>query len=100
MKGQLFEGHEQFFDHDVLTCPVCQPTNNYFGDMPCPQCGHIFDEGGTRYFCSDGVNNFRTDFNLCNRCRIAVSTWFTQSVFSYDQTGPGDDLSGYELWKN
>jgi hypothetical protein len=95
MMGRLFDDHDRFFDHDVQTCAVCLPKNDYWLDMPCPGCGHAFDEGTSTYVDIPDRANYITDWVLCHRCRLAVVVYGGFSVFTYDETGPGGDLYGY-----
>jgi hypothetical protein len=95
MDGRLFDDADRLFDHDVQTCAVCRPKNDYWLDMPCPDCGHAFDEGTSTYVDVPDRANYRTDWVLCHRCRLAVVVYGGFSVFTYDETGPGGDLHGY-----
>tara|TARA_B100000315_G_scaffold61506_1_gene55855 strand:+ start:1208 stop:1828 length:621 start_codon:yes stop_codon:yes gene_type:complete len=83
------------YDHDIATCPECHPIGNYFQDGPCPECGHTGIGGATTYSRARGGQNWKHLWSLCDRCRIAWPDYSGSSVFSYEETGPGDDLEGY-----
>ena len=85
------------FDHDVAACGRCQLTGDYFQDGPCPRCGHTFTDMATTYDTNEGGPTWKTFWCLCDRCQIAQSVYVASSVFPYDETGSGADLSGYRI---
>lgn len=85
------------YDHDIAECAQCHPIGDYFQDGPCPECGHTFTAMVVTYGEHEGGRNWKNFWCLCDRCRIAHLAYAGSSVFSYDETGPGPDLSGYRL---
>ena len=85
------------FDHDPVACCQCHLTDSYFQDGPCPMCGHTFTGMATTYDANDPGPTWKTFWCLCDRCRIAQSAYVGSMTFSYDETGPGADLSGYRI---
>ena len=87
------------YDHDVDACGQCHLTGDYFQNGPCPKCGHTFTGMATTYDANanKGGSPWRTFWCLCDRCQIAQSAYVGSTTFSYDETGPGADLSGYRI---
>jgi len=85
------------YDHDVVDCSQCHLIDDYFQDGPCPECGHTFTDMGTTYGEGADGRNWKTFWCFCDRCRVAQSVYAGTSAFSYDETGPGSDLSGYRI---
>ena len=90
MQGTVSKDNARLFDHDVQACLICQPKADYWLDAPCDECGHTWDGEGTTY-----ANGWKTLYVLCERCRIASAVYSGSTVFSFDETGPGIDLSAY-----
>ncbi len=85
------------YDHDIAACAQCHLIDDYFQDGPCPECGHTFTSMATTYSQDEWGKTWKTFWCLCDRCGIAQSVYAGSSVFSYDETGPGADLSSYRL---
>src|SRR5688572_8453122 len=82
------------YDHDVSACSLCNLSGDYFQDRPCPECGHTATGGRVIYENTAG-GNYRMLCGVCDRCRMIWRDSAGFSVFSFDETGPGDDISGY-----
>ena len=65
--------------------------------MECEmECGHPARDV-TTYAPHGPVRNWKYLWRVCDQCRVAYLWYAGSSVFSYDQTGPGADLSDYHL---
>ncbi len=85
------------FNHDPEACPDCRFTDDRFSESSCSECGHTCTGSASTYYHAPDGRNWRSDWAVCDRCRVARLAYSGTSVFPYDVTGPGADLSTYRL---